>query len=218
MSVKPLLVALVVAYGLTSGAVRADDRYYLMMFAAQAEPNVPQSSHTFALFAKVAGDKANPQIQTLPISWMPAEGEIEPLRRDPVPGKNFSIEESIRWAQSVNARVSMWGPFPIKKDLWDMAVAQAEKLNSGKVQYLMLDTKLRGKGASNCIHAIADMDGSQPAINTGVARGDEATKMVLSFFDPYVLPGRASNRWLVDRLGIDPRIVNFVNPDVTATK
>jgi len=189
-----------------------------MMFAAQAEPNIPPASHTFALFAKVTGDKANPQIQALPISWMPADLQIEPLKRDPVPGKNFSIEESIKWAQTVNSRVSMWGPFPIKKELWEMAVVQAEKLNSGKMQYILLDARFRGKGASNCIHAVADMDGSQPAINTGVARGDEATKMVLSFFDPYILPGRDSNRWLVDRLGIDPRVVNFQNPDVTALK
>jgi hypothetical protein len=211
--VSRLLTALVVTASLT-GAVKADDRYYVMLFAAQTDPNVPQHSHTFALFAKASGE-ADAKIETTTISWMPASLEIEPLQRDPVKGKNLSIAETIQWAQSVRARVSMWGPYPIKKDLYDMAAARAEALNSGKYQYIMLDGKAQETGGVNCIHAVSGMDKSQPGLNTGVARGDEATKMVVSYFEPYILKWKSSKRWLVDRLGIDPRVVRFINPDLT---
>src|SRR5262245_29439344 len=214
-TLRTIVIAVIAAVGI-SGAAQAEDRYYLIMFAAQAEPNVPQKSHTFALFAKVSGDPAQPEIDTTTISWMPATLQIEPLRRDPVEGKNLSIAQTIHWAVTNNARVSMWGPHPIKKDLYDMAVAQAEKLSSGKMQYLLLDGRLRGKGAANCIHAVSDMDRSQPELNTGTARGDEATKMVLSFFDPYIIQSKGSNRWLVNYLGINPTTVRFINPDLVS--
>jgi hypothetical protein len=212
-----LLIAAVAALGLT-GAVKADDKYYMMIFAAQAEPNVPAQSHTFGLFAKVSGNAAEPKIETTTISWFPASLQIEPLRRDPVEGKNISIADTLQWAASASSRVSMWGPFPIKKDLYDMAVAQAERLASGRIQYVMLDTKLRGKGAYNCIHALSDVDRSQPELSSGTARGEEASKMVLSYFDPYILKSKGSNRWLVDRLGLSPDAMKFVNPDLVAPK
>src|SRR5262249_26449681 len=210
-----IVFAVIAAVGI-SGSVRAEDRYYLMMFAAQAEPNVPQKSHTFALFAKVSGDPAQPEIDTTTISWMPANLQIEPLRRDPVEGKNISIVQTLNWAATNNSRVSMWGPHPIKKDLYDMAVAQAERLSGGRVQYLMIDGRLRGKGATNCIHAVSDLDKKQPQPNKGIARGDEATKMVLSYFDPYIIQSKGSNRWLVNYLGINPSVVRFINPDLVA--
>src|SRR4051812_49303943 len=43
MSIRTLLLATVAALGLTA-ASKADDKYYLMVFAAQAEPNVPAQS------------------------------------------------------------------------------------------------------------------------------------------------------------------------------
>jgi hypothetical protein len=84
------------------------------------------------------------------------------------------------------------------------------------MQYLCVDGRLRGKGASNCIHAVSDLDPSQPLLNTGVSCGIEASKMVLSHFDPFILPARKSNRWLTDRQGLRPDVVEFMNPDLTA--
>ena len=213
--IRTILFAAVAVIGI-SGSARAEDHYFLMMFAAQAEPNVAQQSHSFALFAKVSGDQPQPKIETVPISWMPASLQIEPLKRDPVEGKNLTLAETLQWATQNNAKVSMWGPFPIKKGLFDMAVAQAEKLQKGRLGYVMIDGNQRGKTAYNCIHAVSDMDKTQPALNSGTARGDEATKSVLSFFDPYILPMKGSNRWLVDRLGISRDAVRFVNPDLVA--
>lgn len=217
MFTKSMLVALVMVFGL-GGAAKAADRYYMMIFASQARPTAAQSSHTFALFAKVVGEGANQQFETIPISWLPQGLKIEPLRRDPVAGVNLPIADTIRWAQSMNAQVSMWGPFPIKKDLYDMAAAQADKLAKGEIQYVMIDRHARGKGASNCIHAVSDMDSSQPLLNTGTAFGEEASKMVLSHLEPYILKPRTSNRWLVDRLGISPNVVRFINADLTAPR
>ncbi len=212
---KMFLITTVLALGLSS-TVKADDKYYMMIFAAQAEPNIAAQSHTFGLFAKVSGTQADPKIETTTISWLPASLQIEPLRREPVEGKNLSIADTLQWAATNNSKVSMWGPFRIKKGFYDMAVARAERLNSGKIQYVMIDGKQRGNGATNCIHALSDLDKTQPELNTGTARGDEASKMVLSFFDPYIIQSKGSNRWLVNRLGISPATVRFVNPDLVA--
>lgn len=220
MSLRSLILIGAALLGglITAPTVRAEDRYYMLMFASQANPNIPPASHTFALFVKVNGLGHPPvqgQIETTIISWMPASLRIEPLERNPEPGKNFSLAETLQWSATVNATVSMWGPYPIKKELYDMAVKQVQHLNSGRVQYLCLDKKWRGKGATNCIHAVSDLDVTQPLLRTGLARGNEASEIVLSHFDPHILPSRESNRWLVDRLGLNPAVIRFINPDLT---
>ena len=40
---------------------RADDTYYMIVFAYQGKPNLPRSSHTFATFARVPDGKDGKQ-------------------------------------------------------------------------------------------------------------------------------------------------------------
>jgi hypothetical protein len=80
----------------------------MMIFAAQAKPNIVPASHTFAMFARVSDDQNTPKIDTTTISWMPADLKIDVLDRDPKPGKNMNIPDALQWAQSVNSQVSMW--------------------------------------------------------------------------------------------------------------
>src|SRR5438046_9971581 len=83
MLVKTLLVATVLALGWGGSAARADDQYYMMIFAAQAKPNIAQASHSFGLFAKVSGEGAQQKVETATSSWMSASLQLEALRRDP---------------------------------------------------------------------------------------------------------------------------------------
>ncbi len=217
--IQAMLIAIVV--GLTAGGyARADDRYYMMLFAAQSDPNLVKNAHTSALFVKASGQGRFPdnyQIESHSISWMPATLKIEPLRRDPEAGTNLSLAQSLEWAKSVGSQVTMWGPFPIKKELFDMAVKQEERLKSGQVLYLCLDDRLRGRGASNCIHAVSDLDTTQARLHTGNSYANEATKLVATHFEPHILTARTSNRWLVDRLDL-ASAVRFENPDLVAAK
>ena len=186
-----------------SAGARLEERYYMIIFACQGDGNQPRSSHTFATFVKASkdGSAQDDRIDAQTISWLPVSLEVAVLRRRPEPGRNFNLEDTLRWAESIGARVSRWGPYEIEKGLYDRALRQKARLESGAILFKCIDENFRPATASNCIHAVSDMDKSQPELNSGTAHGDEATKMVLSFFDPYILPIKGSNRWLVDRLG-----------------
>src|SRR5579871_5453489 len=147
----PLVVTRLVLSGtllalLTSASARADDRYYMMIFSSQGAPNVVRHSHTFAVFVKAFGRGQFPdnyQLEAHTISWMPASGHIWPLRPGPVPGVNMSLAETFKWAEAEGKHISMWGPFPVKQRLYDMAVSQESKLNQGKMQYQCIDARFR---------------------------------------------------------------------------
>jgi hypothetical protein len=51
-------------------------------------------------------------------------------------------------------------------------------LAANAIAYICLDRMYRG-AASNCIHALSDLDTAQEALMTGTARGDQASLMVL---------------------------------------
>jgi hypothetical protein len=182
----------------------------MFIFAAQSEPKEVRVSHTFGLFVK-ASDRQEVH-ETQSISWMPKDLEIRPLRRAPVAGVNLNLEQSLRWAGAVRAHVTMWGPFQIRRELYDMAAAQAKRLNSSAIEYVVIDRGQRVAGASNCIHAVSDLDPTQPLLTTGTAFGNEASVMVLDHFRRYVLPPVERTRWLVDRLSLKPNEIRFATP------
>jgi hypothetical protein len=202
--------------GVLANPIRGEDRYYVMVFGQASEPSRVRNSHTFALFVKASGKSSTDKIETQCISWMPADGIIKPFGRDPEPGKNMTREESFTVAASLGAKVTMWGPFPIKKELYETASTQIDNLKAGKMKYMVVDATWRGKGASNCIHAIADLDPSQVALNTGAEFGPMASAMVVSHLEVHFLLSRASNRWLVDRLDLSTAVAKFVNSDLVA--
>ena len=205
--------------------LQAEDRHYMLIFASHHQSDRPPLCHTFALFVKatekeqavlqvVKSDSKveqlkNYDIETHSISWMPQSLDIEPLRRTPVRGINLDLAGSIRLANSQNAPVTMWGPFLIKKELYDMAVQQEQRLNRGAIGYIMLDRRYRGQGASNCIHAVSDLDTTQPALLTGTAHGEAASMMVLRHLERYILPSQESTSWLCEQLKLSPLNIRF---------
>ena len=188
----------------TPSRLQAEDRFFMMVFASQGEPNLPRFAHTFATFIKVAGagplDKR--KIEEHTISWLPASLLIEPLRRLPEPGKNLDLKASIAYAHSLNTTVAGWGPFPIKSEHYERACKQIDFLQSGKMSYIVMDRRFRGQGASNCIHAVTDVERDKGFLDTGTAHGIMAGQLVLSHFEPWVIPTREDLTWLTDRLGL----------------
>lgn len=216
-----LIIAAAAALGLcaTSSALRADERYYMILFAAQSEPKTVRLSHTSAAFIKATGTgtaTVDYKIETQSISWMPKDLAIQPVRTTPVPGVNLSLADSLQWAKSAGISMTMWGPFRIRKELYDLAVKQAERLSKTTDGHIIIDGKYRGNGGSNCIHALSDLDTTQALLNTGTAFGVEGTEMVLNHFRSYIVPNKEPTDWLVERLKLKLNEIRVAKADTVA--
>ncbi len=178
---------------LTAYPAQNSDKYYMVVFASQGEPVIPRTAHTFATFVRVserpkAGDGAGSPVTAHTISWLPASLEIVPARPAPEKGKNLDLPATLKWAKSGKARIVAWGPYEIKKELFDKALQQIDRLNSGRIAYKALDLRYRGGGASNCIHAVSDVDTEGGLLQTGTAFGEAASERVV----------RHLRRWIAD--------------------
>src|SRR5262245_24374527 len=101
--------------------VGADERYLVVLFAVQSPDGAVRRSHTFATFMKVDvgepdedGEIPTEALETVTISWLPASGELRVLAR-PEQGRNFDLQETLRWAKDNDLTTTMRGPFEIGK-------------------------------------------------------------------------------------------------------
>ena len=205
---KRLLVLILTAVSSAAAPSQggAEDRYYMIMFASQAEPNLPKHAHTFALFVKASQEGKDPskhKIDSHCISWLPKSLMIEPLRLQPEPGENLSLPASLKFAKANNAQVTMWGPFFIQKKCYDMALKRLEFLNSGKIAYVVLDRRFRGGQATNCIHAVSDLDADDGLLDVGTASGDEASRAVAGHLRRWMIKPEKTHDWVGKRIGLD---------------
>jgi hypothetical protein len=184
--------------------------YYMMIFSAQADSQDPRLTHSFATFVKAThpGDSAKDyQIESHTISWMPQSLNIVLLRARPEPGTNLDLPSSLRWAKSMNCRVSMWGPYQIDRELYDRAIKQQTRLESGRVLYKAIDLKFRPGKATNCIHAISDLDTDNGLLRSGQGRGDEASYQVVQHLKRWIIAPGQTHPWVASRLGLNPHPV-----------
>src|SRR5438874_312328 len=192
-------------------AQEPDASYYMTIFSAQADSRDPRRTHSFATFVKASGtgDSAKDSpIEIHTISWMPQSLDIVILRRRPEPGTNLDLESSLRWAESRNCRVSMWGPYQISKELYDRAIKQEARLNSGLVLYKAIDRRFRPGMASNCIHAVSDLDTDNGLLHSGQGRGDEASQQVAQHLKRWMIDPGQTHAWVASRLGLNDQPVN----------
>ena len=209
-------VVLTVVASAQSHAQEAGESYYMTIFSAQANSRDPRRTHSFATFVKAigTGDSAKDSpIEIHTISWMPRSLDIVILRRHPEPGANLDLESSLRWAGSRGCRVSMWGPYQIKKELYDRAVDQEARLNSGRVLYKAIDRKFRPGAASNCIHAVADLDIDNGPLHSGQGRGEVASRQVAQHLNRWVIEPGQTHNWVASRLGLNDQPVNRGDPE-----
>lgn len=184
----------------------AGEAYYAIFFSAQRTPNDPRFSHTFATFIKTDSEgsgKGPGVIEKHTISWMPATGDVRLARLMPEKGRNLSLAQSLELASSEEERVSMWGPFEIKRDLYDRALKRIKLLESGKVSYKVVDERFRPGLACNCIHAVCDVDFDDGLMHTGAEWGDAATATVIEHLRRWIIKPEKTHDWLTKELGLD---------------
>src|SRR5438270_12145280 len=86
------------ALSLLPGAARAEDFYYVVLFAHEGAPNLPRYSHTFATFVRATGRGPCPDhyaVEAQTISWAPASGDIRVLRVGPERGTNLDLPATL---------------------------------------------------------------------------------------------------------------------------
>src|SRR6266849_8471790 len=185
---------------------RADESYYMIVYGAQRTPNVPRFTHTFATFVKATGegdDKSKYKIEEHTISWIAKTKEIVVARARPEPGVNLCLEDSLRLAVALEEKTSMWGPFEIKKELYDRALKQIDRLESNKVEYKAIDRRFRPESAINCIHAVSDLDADDGLLDVGTASGDEASRAVAGHLRRWMIKPEKTHDWVGTRIGLD---------------
>lgn len=202
----------VAAIALASNAsARAQDRYFMMIFANDANPPSAKLAHTYATFVKIADKKnedgAEPAMEVRTISWLPASLDIR-LLAPPEQGTNLDLPATLKLAKSQPVAVSMWGPFEIKKELYDRASSQIERLASGKVAFKSIDRRFRPAEATNCFHAISDIVGDN-LLDTGTAYGTPATEMVLQHLSPWFVEPTKLHREVANRLGLGGYAITY---------
>jgi hypothetical protein len=192
-----------------SKAARADDAYFMIVFGQQDGVDQVDVSHTFATFIKATGngpDKTKYTIDSHTISWMPRSLHVKLLRR-PEEGVNLDLKDTLRHAKAIKCEVSMWGAFHIKKELYDRALQQEARLKKGDIDYKALDARFRPKAATNCIHAVCDIDTDKGLLETGTAHGNDASYMVLRHLSRWIIDYNGTHDWIAQRLDLGKDIV-----------
>jgi hypothetical protein len=199
------VLAVAAALALLSGTAGAEEHHYVIVFAAQGDPVLPRYSHTFATFVRAVGPGPNPAcwaVEAHSISWGPASGEIRAVRFFSERGANLDLTATLRWARTLGARVCRWGPFQIRKELYDRARAQIARLETGLVEYKVVDGGLRPRLASNCVHAVSDIDTDDGLLSTGLEYGEEASYLVACHFRRWMIEPERVHEWVCERIGL----------------
>ena len=179
--------------------------YYMMIFSAQRPLNRPKYTHTFATFVKTKGPDAPSEhhlFESHTISWLAAKKKVCLFRLWPERGANLDLTTSLEWALSVQARISMWGPFQIRKAFYDKALVQKARLESGTIQYKVFDPGYRPAVASSCIHGLCDIDRDRGLLWTWLRYGESASQHIAIFFLPWMIGPEQTHPWVGDRLGL----------------
>ena len=171
------------------GARLTQDRFFIIPFAYENDGNDPELSHSFMTVIRVFAEGKRPRpnsefktgtykgwnFEAYNISWIPADFMENPhlcvfegvgsrlfAKRNqcPIsPGKNFSLQDTIKLAANAKVAVAMWGPYEITQAGFDRGVKRKQLLDSGTIKYRADDRLyLKDKIAINCFHAMANLD------------------------------------------------------------
>jgi hypothetical protein len=169
----------------------------------------PKYTHSWATFVRVAdqGPGKTPSVEATTISWMPATLDIHPLRFKVEPGVDLDLCTSVREMLKNDERVSLWGPYEIRRGLYLKLRMQKEFMDGGGVGYQAIDTvgeARRGCGC-DCIHAITDCDArfdrqEYPLSRFGERASEHVVRQVME--RGAVIAPCVTHDWLLAPLGI----------------
>jgi hypothetical protein len=180
------------------------EAYYMAVFGAQRpDVNLPRYSHSFAVFSRVSWCGGPARLEAFTISWFPASAAIRTAALLPEPGRNFDLYTTLRLVQAQGERVSLWGPYQIRRSLYQRALDQKNYLESGSVRYKAVDTGWPEAHVSNCIHAVSDLAEDGPLLRiTSPGWGDPASYYITLHLSPWIIEPRVVHEWLFDALGL----------------
>jgi hypothetical protein len=185
--------------------------YYMVVFASEPDSSRAQESHTFASFVKASRkadeDKEERLEAVHTISWMPGNLRVAIVRRRPEQGINLDLPATLRWAESVGARVYAWGPYQIKEELYERARRQEAILNSGAVLYKAVDEKFRPGPASNCIHAVSDIDMDNGVVHVGREWGEPASRAVIEHLRRWIIDPDRTHLHIARKIGVPNSVI-----------
>ena len=169
------------------------ERYFIIPFAYEDKGNHPEFSHSFVSVIRVFADNEQPNLtpglktrkyknwefEAFTISWLPADFMTNPHlcvfdgpasriipknNKCPIsPGRNFTLQETIKLAADEKNAVAMWGPYEIVKQGFDLGVRRKRLLDGGTIKYRADDRLYRkDKTAISCFHAMAGLDELYP--------------------------------------------------------
>jgi hypothetical protein len=203
--VAPLLLA-AAALGLQVSQRRPESqtstpapRYYMCVFSYDGVPPSPEHAHTFATFIKCAHGATEAHT----ISWLPRSDIVKIRRSFCEPGVNHDLHDTLRRAKGSAAHIYEWGPYQIQPELFARALRQIDKLNSGRLQYKALDGYEHPNTASNCIHAVSDIDMDHGSLTVDCAYGKAAGAKVVEHLAGWIIQPRRQHAWIDKRLGLD---------------
>jgi hypothetical protein len=165
----------------------------MIPFAYEDKGNHPEFSHSFLSVIRVFATNGPPKLtpglptreykgwefEAFTISWLPADFLTNPhlcvfdglgarlfpkMNHCPIlPGRNCSLQETIKLAAEFKNAVCMWGPYEIAKPGFDLGVKRKALLDSGQIKYRADDRLYRkDKVAISCFHAMAGLDQLYP--------------------------------------------------------
>jgi hypothetical protein len=183
------------------------DTFFVTVFGAQRPViKLARHSHSFATFVRVY---PNGCAADFTISWLPATGNVRPFALKPEPGRNFSLVETFQLCADNGMGVAAWGPYQIHPDLWNRALAQKSRLDSGQVLYKAFDYGSPNGQVSNCIHAIEFMarppDQKVPSVIVAPANwGESGSYWVALTLRPWFVAPCQTHPWLLPMIGLNP--------------
>ncbi|MCE5326657.1 MAG: hypothetical protein ABFD92_18295 [Planctomycetaceae bacterium] len=190
---------------------------YALIFSSQRPSHEPRYTHTWGTAVRTIELPGQPRriIAVDTISWMPATLEIVPGRLTPEKGVNLGLDATIQEMLKQQERVSLWGPYEIWRGLYLRFIEQKGFIESGRIGYQCIDQiggAARNANASNCFHAITDMD---PQFGRGeyplIRYGDDASENIVRqlFRRPLLINPRHTHDWLIKALGLDRYPITF---------
>jgi hypothetical protein len=169
------------------------DRYFIVPFAYQHRGNRPALAHSFLSVIRVFADNKQPHFtpglrqgqfrdrnfEAFTISWLPADFDknqnlcvfdgfgsriAADLNQCPiVPGRSFTLPDTLKLAVMEKNAVGMWGPYEIRKEAFELGVKRKKLLDGGTIRYKADDRLTRqDRVAINCFHAMAGLEELYP--------------------------------------------------------
>jgi hypothetical protein len=199
-------------------AVTGGDHYYMIILGYQNGTglglNRANKSHTFGTFVHTQGTQLVDQVD---FSWIPAQLSDDLTvcvgflgGCDPVLGHNYTLNETLGFAEQGQRVVRRWGPYEVTPDLYAAAQAQHDWLDTGNTYYIAVDNQDNREvsrehqqgGAINCMHAISDMITDGPMARTGINFGFPGSRDVLHYLSGFIVQPVGQYEWVAAAVGV----------------